>query len=123
MDSTQEEAIQRITAHYVDALRSGRTPKLSDYLMRYPHYANEISDFVAYFHAVEKDLPTETEPIPKLPSEFRIAIDSTLTQIAQEQTHVNGAGKKSRLVLPHQLVAEKHVAYQLSEQPPAPDEK
>lgn len=122
MDRAQEEAIQRITAHYVDALRSGRTPKLSDYLTRYPRYAAEISDFVAYFHAVEKDLPAETGPIPELPPEFCIAMKSALTHIAQEQAHVSVIGKSS-LVLPQQMVAEEQAAYQLSEQSPDLDEK
>jgi len=122
MDRAQEEAIQRITAQYVDTLRSGHTPKLSDYLTRYPHYAAEITDFVAYFHAVEKDIPPETDPIPELPAGFRIAIESALTQIAQEQTRASVIGK-SGLVLPQQMVAEEQAVYQLSEQSPDPEEK
>ena len=122
MDRAQEEAIQRITAHYVDALRSGHTPKLSDYLTRYPHYANEISDFVAYFHAVENNLPAETVLLTERSPEFRIAMNVALSRIEQEQVRVNAARKKRRLGLPQQMVAEEPVAYQLNEQPPDLDE-
>jgi transcriptional regulator with XRE-family HTH domain len=76
MDRAQEEAVQRITAQYVEEVRSGHRPNISDYLARYPQYANQIVDFVSYFHAVEVDLPTETPPVPVLPHRFRIAIDS-----------------------------------------------
>src|SRR5712691_5386363 len=76
MDRAQKEAVQRITARYVEEVRAGYRPNISDYLARYPHYANEIIDFVSYFHAVEVDVPTETLPVPALTGQFRIAMES-----------------------------------------------
>src|SRR5712691_5160055 len=76
MDRAQKEAVQRITAQYVEEVRAGHRPNIGDYLARYPHYANEIIDFVSYFHAVEVDLPAETLPVPALTDQFRIALES-----------------------------------------------
>ena len=82
MDREQEESILlRITEQYVEEVRAGRTPVLSDYLARYPQYADEIADFVAYYHAFEADVPAETGAIPALSEEFRIAIDSAYERV------------------------------------------
>src|SRR5262249_30289942 len=59
MDRQQEEDVLRITAQYVAEVQAGQQPRLSDYLVRYPHYADAITDFVTYYHAVEADLPLE----------------------------------------------------------------
>ena len=75
MDREQEEAVLRITAQYVEEVRAGHQPKLSDYLARYPQFAAEIADFVAYYHTVEVDLPGETSIISPLAGDFHIAID------------------------------------------------
>jgi hypothetical protein len=61
MDREQEEAVLRITASYVAELEAGLHPRLSDYLARYPQYAEAIADFVAYYHAVEAELPPAGE--------------------------------------------------------------
>lgn len=73
MDREGEEAVLRITAQYVEEVKAGRQPRLSTYIARYPQYAAEISDFVAYYHAFEADLPAEPETLPELTEEFRIA--------------------------------------------------
>jgi len=57
MDREQEEEVLRITAQYVAELQAGSQPRLGDYLARYPQYAGAISEFVAYYHAIEADLP------------------------------------------------------------------
>jgi len=75
MDREQEEAVLRITAQYVEEARAGHQPKLSDYLARYPQFAAEIADFVAYYHTVEVDLPGETSIISPLAGSFHIATD------------------------------------------------
>ncbi len=116
MDRAQEEAIQRITAQYVTALQSGRTPKLSAYLTRYPHYANEIADFVAYYHTFEEDIPPETEETAELSLEVRIAINSTLAHITQKPRRVKPS-EKQELTAYQQRVAEEQATYQLSEFP------
>lgn len=53
MDREHDEAVLRITASYVAEVQAGRQPRVSDYLLRYPQYANAIVDFVIYFHALE----------------------------------------------------------------------
>ncbi len=49
----RDEVVLRITARYVAQVQQGQQPRLSDYLARYPHYADAIADFVAYYHAIE----------------------------------------------------------------------
>jgi hypothetical protein len=69
MDREQEEAVLRITASYVAEMEAGLRPRLSDYLARYPQYAGAIADFVAYYHAVEADLPPADETAPVAPEQ------------------------------------------------------
>jgi hypothetical protein len=59
--SPTDEALVRITARYVEQVCSGRRPHLSDYLVRYPDYADELVDFVAYYHALEEHVSSETD--------------------------------------------------------------
>jgi hypothetical protein len=69
MDRQQEEDVLRITAQYIAEVQAGQQPRLSDYLVRYPHYADAITDFVTYYHAVEEDLPAGeplVSPLPQL---------------------------------------------------------
>ncbi|MFL5626262.1 MAG: hypothetical protein ACJ788_11790 [Ktedonobacteraceae bacterium] len=73
MDREREEAILRITAQYVEEVKAGRQPQVSTYIARYPHYADEIADFVAYYHAFEASLPPEPEITPELTQDFHIA--------------------------------------------------
>jgi len=86
MDRAQEEDVLRITAQYVAELQAGRQPRLGDYLARYPQYAGAISEFVAYYHAVEADLPGEAlseqkqgQPLaatlPQLSDRSRVALE------------------------------------------------
>lgn len=51
------EELMRITGQYVEEVEAGRHPRLSDYISRYPHYAEAIIDFVAYYHTFEIQLP------------------------------------------------------------------
>jgi hypothetical protein len=75
MDREEEEMIQRLTARYVSEFRAGQQPRLSEYLSRYPQYANMIADFVTYYHAIEVDIPRETEIIPFLSQTSRAALE------------------------------------------------
>lgn len=52
----QEEIVLRVTAHYVEEVQAGRQPDISDYLSRYPQYADAIASFIAYYHTVELPL-------------------------------------------------------------------
>lgn len=81
MDREREEFVQRITARYVEEVRTGLRPNVSDYLVRYPEYADEIADFIAYFHAFEGDLPYETHSMPVLSGQFQGAIDTAWERV------------------------------------------
>ena len=89
MDREQEEAVLYITARYVAEVQAGQQPRLSDYLSRYPQYSDAIADFVAYYHAIEADVPGESleEPLvgtlSPLSADFYIAIDSAWKRISQ----------------------------------------
>jgi hypothetical protein len=75
MDREEEEMIQHVTARYVSEFRAGQHPRLSEYLSRYPQYADMIADFVTYYHAIEVDIPRETEIIPSLTQTSRAALE------------------------------------------------
>src|SRR6266704_908950 len=75
MDREEEEILQRLTARYVSEFRAGQHPRLSEYLSRYPHYANMIADFVTYYHAIEVDIPQDIEIIPPLSQISRAALE------------------------------------------------
>ncbi|HEY4383599.1 MAG TPA: hypothetical protein VGN34_03860 [Ktedonobacteraceae bacterium] len=82
-ESEQEEAVWRITERYVAELKAGRQPRLQEYLARYPRYASAIADFVAYYQALELQLPEETlEYHPPTPDEH------ALLQRALQQTRL-----------------------------------
>lgn len=78
----QEEQVLRITAQYVEEWRAGMQPKASDYVARYPQYAEEIADYIAYYHAFEEELPARSE-VMALPPELRIAITAVWQRMAQ----------------------------------------
>ncbi len=62
MHKEQELSLLHITEQYVAEVQAGRQPRLSDYLARYPRYADAIVDFVAYYHAVEEGMSTTEVP-------------------------------------------------------------
>lgn len=86
MDREQEEAVLRITAQYVEEVQAGHQPKVSDYIARYPQYADELTDFAAYYHAFEKDIPTTAQPGYELADDFHIAMNYAWERIAQADT-------------------------------------
>ncbi len=53
-----DEELIRITRLYVEEVEAGHHPRLSDYVQHYPHYAEAIVDFVAYYHTFETQLTT-----------------------------------------------------------------
>ena len=94
MDKAQEEEVLRITAQYVAELQAGRQPRLGDYLARYPQYAGAISEFVAYYHAVEADLPGEAlseqdkplaSSLPQLSDSSRVALEHAWKRISPRE--------------------------------------
>ena len=82
MDRQQEEDVLHITAQYVAEVQAGQQPRLSDYLVRYPHYADAITDFVTYYHAVEADMPVEYLP-PRQDSPFTASSIGELPQLSE----------------------------------------
>ncbi|MDQ6662277.1 MAG: hypothetical protein M3Z24_15085 [Chloroflexota bacterium] len=88
MDSNRAETLFRITEQYVRELHNDQQPKLSEYIAHYPSYADDIADFIAYYHAIEEDIPKETEVTPDLPHELLIAMNydsSTISQLDESK--------------------------------------
>jgi hypothetical protein len=94
MDRAQEEDVLHITAQYVAELQAGHQPRLGDYLARYPQYAEAISEFVAYYHAVEADLPGEglseqgqplAATLPQLSDASRTALERAWERISPRE--------------------------------------
>lgn len=56
-DREQEEVVLRLTAHYVNEVQAGHQPAISDYMTRYPRYADAIAAFIAYYQTVELPAP------------------------------------------------------------------
>src|SRR5690349_16839001 len=81
MDREQEKAVQLLTARYVAEFRAGHHPRLSDYLSRYPQYADMIVDFVTYFHATEVGVPEAREIVPTLSLASRAALDEAWKRV------------------------------------------
>ncbi len=89
MDREQEEAVQRITARYVAELRAGHHPHLSEYLSRYPQYADAITDFVTYYHATEADIPEEGKSTSPLSQATRAALDEAWKRFLRSENMSN----------------------------------
>jgi hypothetical protein len=66
MTEQPDDTLLQITARYVSELQTGQQPRLSDYLARYPQYAEAIADFVAYYHTAETHIPDDLTLAPSL---------------------------------------------------------
>lgn len=76
--------IDRLCARYVEEVKSGRKPDLSDYLARYPDYAIELADFIVTYHLTLPDLPELDEtPVATLSPGFARALAAIRAQEAQ----------------------------------------
>lgn len=91
MDRKKEEMIQLLTARYVSEFNSGQQPQLSEYLLRYPEYADAIADFVAYYHAIEVDLPGESDIILPLTQTSHAALGQAWKNVLQVDFEGNNA--------------------------------
>jgi len=92
------EGVLRITAEYVAEVQAGHAPRLSDYLERYPQYADAIAEFVAYYHAVEADLPGEAAVMPQLSEDSSRAIERAWEHISESSNDKASAGQHSSLL-------------------------
>ena len=75
MEKAREQEVMRITAQFVAEQEAGLRPRLEDYARSYPHYVDEITDFVTYYYAVEVGLPTDTASVPSLSAGSRAALN------------------------------------------------
>ncbi len=87
--SPSDEVVVRITAHYVEQIRSGQRPCLSDYLVRYPDYTDALVDFVAYYHVLEEHVSSETNSREAL---------SEVSQLALEHVCSSGEDNSCQLI-------------------------
>src|SRR5258708_23905305 len=85
MNREQEEMVQRITARYVTELRAGQHARLSAYLSSYPQYADAITDFVAYYHSTEVEIPVESEVVAPLSQTSRVALDEAWKRVLHSE--------------------------------------
>jgi hypothetical protein len=44
--------IDIIIAQYVDAYHAGQSPRIEDYVQRYPQYTGELLEFAVYYHTI-----------------------------------------------------------------------
>jgi hypothetical protein len=119
MNNEQYDAIFRITARYVAAVQAGEEPILSEYIARYPQYADEIADFVAYYHSFEATVPlastahTLLAPFPQVdlprPEEHMhfepLSVATMTTLLATEQRHFTLSELARKLDLSVDIVA------------------
>lgn len=95
MEKAREEAVQRITARYVAEVRAGGSPRLGDYLARYPQYTDAITEFVIYFHTIEGALLKEDEVlsladnIQPLSESSRMALKQAWERLSQSEKALN----------------------------------
>jgi hypothetical protein len=97
MDREQDEMIQRLTARYVSELHAGQQPRMSEYLSRYPQYADKIADFVTYYHAIEVDIPQENDMIFPLSQTSRAAFDEAWKHAVYTDFEANNTLNSLRL--------------------------
>lgn len=81
----EQEAVMRITARYVAEVQAGLRPRLDEYLARYPQYADEIVEFVAYYQAVEAHIPPIIDAPGPLSDNSRIALQHAQERLAQSK--------------------------------------
>jgi len=80
-----------LTARYVSEYASGKQPRLSEYLSSYPQYAHMLADFVTYYHAIEVDVPQESDIIPPLSQASRAALDEAWKNVVYTDYEVNNS--------------------------------
>jgi len=101
----RQYAIDRITARYAAEYRAGQSPRLDEYLQRYPEFAAELIDFVLYFHSIAVDLPApDAVPTVELSPAARAAQARLRTRFAPA---IEGLVKQGRAAgyTPSQLAA------------------
>ena len=80
MTEQPEDMLLQITALYVSEFQAGQQPRLSEYLTRYPQYAEAIADFVAYYHTAEIQAPEDLTLAPSLSETSRSILEQFQTE-------------------------------------------
>lgn len=127
MDREQEEIVLRLTAHYVEAVQAGHQPKISDYLARYPQYADAIANLIAYYQTVElpqaqpdestdnTDSPDSLHSADEFTSELHIAIESAWQRVLMpENTPERGNIQSLFLAAKQQQLSPSQLAIRLT---------
>jgi hypothetical protein len=109
MDRAEEEDVLRITAEYVAEVQAGHAPRLGDYLARYPQYADAIAEFVAYYHAVEADLPGAGEAgvMPQLSEDSSTALERAWARISGLESDRSLTGQRTSLLT---IASKQHLS-------------
>jgi len=83
MSNNQQDDIFYITALYIAEVREGKQPNISDYITRYPQYADALADFVSYYQAFEADSP-DTSALAPLSQISQAALTRALHRVQHE---------------------------------------
>jgi hypothetical protein len=92
-DWQHQNAIDRITAQYVDEFRTGRSPRIEEYVKTYPEYTRDLLEFAVYFHTVGFDA-AEPDEVPA--AVLSPGADKALTRI--RGLHIEGLVKQGTTV-------------------------
>jgi hypothetical protein len=80
-DYQRQYELDHITAQYEDEYRAGKSPKIAEYIQRYPQFAAELMEFAFFFHTIGAE---EVEPDPAPPPEFTAAEQKARARIRAE---------------------------------------
>lgn len=80
--------IDSIIAQYVDAFHAGQSPRIEDYVERYPQYAGELLEFAVYYHTV--GFATESLEGPPDPA-LSPAAEKAMAQIREQRARYAAA--------------------------------
>jgi hypothetical protein len=69
-DYQRQYELDHITAQYEDEYYAGKSPKIAEYIQRYPQFATELMEFALFFHTIGA---AEEEPDPVPSPEFTAA--------------------------------------------------
>ena len=95
-DRERQYEIDHITFQYATEFRSGRNPRIEEYIQRYPAYADELLEYALYFHAFVID----SKPLEE-PAELSL---SPAGEKAMARIHAQGVATKSEPVAIQSLV-------------------
>jgi hypothetical protein len=86
-DYQRQYELDHITAQYEDEYHAGKSPKIADYIQRYPQFAAELMEFAFFFHTIGAE---EEEPDLAPSLEFTAAEQKARARIRAESTPSQG---------------------------------